>query len=257
MLMAITRAVSESLGRCELTHLAREPIDIDRARAQHAAYEAALRSMGVGILQVQPAPDSPDAVFVEDTAVVIDEAAVMTRPGARSRWHETAGVAEVLARYRELKSIGGEGRLDGGDVLRLGRAFFVGRSSRTNEEGIRQLREFLGRWGYTVESMEITGCLHLKSAVTQVAEAILLVNPAWLPQGAFAGMERIEVDPAERYGANALWVRDRVIYPAHFPRTRERLERRGIGVVEAPCDELAKAEGALTCCSILFEDAPR
>jgi dimethylargininase len=159
----------------------------------------------------------------------------------------------VLGKYRGLRFIEGDGRLDGGDVLRLGRKFFVGRSRRTNEAGLLQLRQFLGGWGYEVEAMEVTGCLHLKSAVTLVAKGLLLVNPAWLPQGAFAGIERMEVDPAESYAANALWAKDRVIYPQHFRRTRERLEKRGIPVLSVPCDELAKAEGAVTCCSVLFE----
>ncbi len=256
MLTAITREVSASLARCELTHLARVPLDVGRARAQHAAYEEALRGLGVEVVRARPEPELPDAVFVEDTAVVVDEGAVITLPGARSRWGEVGGVAEVLGRYRELRFIAGEGRLDGGDVLRVGRRIFVGRSSRTNEAGIEQLRQFLDAWGYQVEAMAVTGCLHLKSAVTQVGEGMVLVNPAWLAKGTFAGMERIErieVDPAEAYGANALCVAGQVIYPEHFPRTRARLERRGIHVLPVVCDELAKAEGAVTCCSIMFE----
>jgi dimethylargininase len=253
MFMAITRAVSASLERCELTHLPRTPIDVARAAAQHAAYEEALRSLGVEILRARPAPDLPDAVFVEDTAVVVAEGAVITRPGAPSRWDELAGVADVLGKYRELRYIEGDARLDGGDVLQVGRKFFVGRSRRTNAAGIAQLQQLLGAWGYQVEAMEVSGCLHLKSAVTLVAEGIFLVNPAWLPAGAFGGMERIEVDPAEPYAANVLRLWDSVIYPAHFPRTHARLEQHGIQIVPMPCDELAKAEGAVTCCSIVFE----
>ena len=252
MFLAITRAVSVSLGRCELTHLKRLPIDVARAVAQHAAYEEALRSLGVRIVRATPAPDLPDAVCVEDTAVVVDEGAVMTRPGAPSRWDEVAGVAETLGKFRALRFLEGDGRLDGGDVLRVGRRVFVGRSGRTNAAGIGQLRELMGAWGYQVEALEVAGCLHLKSAATQVAEGVLLVNPAWLAKGAFAGLQRIEVDPSEAYGANALWVRDRVIYPEHFPRTRARLVHRGIRVLPVPCDELAKAEGAVTCCSIML-----
>ena len=253
MFMAITRAVSESLGRCELTHLERLPIDVARAGAQHAAYEEALRGLGAQVVRARVEPEMPDAVFVEDTAMVVDEGAVMLRPGAESRRGETAGVAEVLGKYRKLVWMVEEGTVDGGDVLRVGKKVYVGRTTRTNAAGIERLREVLGRWGYEVVGVEVRGCLHLKSAATQVGAGLLLINPTWVAKASFEGMEFVEVDAGEAYGANVLWVGGGVIYPEHFPRTRARLEKRGIHVIPVPCDELAKAEGAVTCCSILFE----
>src|SRR6266513_1621025 len=166
-MIAITRAVSDAIARCELTHLERTPIDLERARAQHAAYERALETAAhCDVVHAAPAPDLPDAVFVEDAAVVVDEVAIITRPGAPSRRAETSGVAEVLARYRELRHIDAPGTLDGGDVVVAGRRVFIGRSSRTNDEAIAQVRTILHPYGYDVRGVDVRGCLHLKSAAT-------------------------------------------------------------------------------------------
>ena len=191
-------------------------------------------------------------MFVEDTCVVVDELAIITRPGAESRRPETAGVAEAVARHRALRHIEPPGTLDGGDVLRIGRTLFVGRSLRTNDEGIEQLRRILDPLGYQVHAVALHGCLHLKSAVTQVGPRTILVNPAWIDMDAFAGYEQIEVDPAEPFAANALLIGDRAIHPAGYSRTRARLESRGVGVVSVDVSELAKAEGGVTCCSIVL-----
>jgi dimethylargininase len=255
MLIALTRPVSAALARCELTHLARTPIDVARAAVQHAAYEIALRAAGAIVHRLPAADDLPDAVFVEDVAVVLDEVAVITRPGAASRRPETAAVEAALAGFRPLAHVAAPGTVDGGDVLVAGRTLFVGRSSRTNEDGVRQLASAVNPYGYRVVAVEVGGCLHLKSAATLVGDGLLLVNPAWVPAGAFPGFDRLAVDPAEPYAANALRVRDRLLFPEHFPRTRNRLEGRGLSVVPVPCDELAKAEGAVTCCSIVFRAA--
>jgi dimethylargininase len=253
MTIAITRAVSGSLARCELTHLPRQSIDVEKARQQHAAYEAVLRNLGVGIVRVPLQDDMPDAVFVEDTAVVVDEGAVMTRPGAASRRGEVAGVAEALRPYRDLAWIVEPGTVDGGDVLRIGKRVYVGRTGRTNAAGIEQLSQLLRRWGYEVTGVEVRGCLHLKSAATQVGRELALMNPVWVDKGVFRGVEFVEVDSREPNGANGLWVREQVVYPAGFPRTRERLEGRGVRVVTVDNRELAKAEGAMTCCSVIVD----
>jgi dimethylargininase len=251
--IAITRPVSQSIARCELTHLGRAPIDLARAEAQHAAYEEALRSRGCLVVQVPGAPDLPDAVFVEDTAIVLDEVAIVTRPGAAARRPETAAVGEVLGRYRPLRQVVEPGTLDGGDVLRAGRTLFVGRSSRSNDAGVAQLREHVSDFGYSVVPVSVSGCLHLKSAVTLVAPDALLVQPAWVARDLFGDATVIEVDPREPFAANALLVGHGVIYPAAFPRTRERLEARGVRVVRVDASELQKAEGAVTCCSVILE----
>lgn len=254
MLMAITREISAAFQGCELTHLPRVPIDLDRARAQHAAYEWALVEAGCTVRRLDSGPDMPDAVFVEDVAVVVDEGAVISRPGAESRRAETPGVAEALARHgRPLQQIQPPGTLDGGDVLVIGRQVFVGSSGRTNRAAIDQLAGILGPVGYTVRAVPVRGCLHLKSAVTAVAADIVLINREWVSADVFAGLSLVDIDPEEPYAANALAVGDVIIYPTGFPRTQERLERSGLRVQPVDVDELQKAEGAVTCCSLIFE----
>jgi dimethylargininase len=244
--------VSASITSCELTHLERRPIDLERARAQHCRYEEALVELGCQIERLPEEPDLPDAVFVEDAAIVLDELAIITRPGAASRRTETRTVARALKRYRRLATIKPPGTLDGGDVLRVGRTFYVGLSQRSNRSGIEQMRVLLAPFGYTVQGVPVQGCLHLKSAVTRVAEDTLLINRDWIDGKAFPQLDFVDVDPLEPYAANALAIDRAVIYAAAYPRTRERLEARGISVQTVDVSELAKAEGAVTCCSLVF-----
>ncbi len=251
-LIALTREVSESITGCELTHLARRPIDVGRARTQHAAYEAALRERGCRVERVPAARDCPDSVFIEDTAVVLPELAIITRPGAPSRRAETEAVASVLMAYREVATIESPGTLDGGDVLTVGRTLFIGRTRRTNAEGLQQMRRLMSPMGYSVVAVSVEGCLHLKSAVTAVSDEVLLVQPLWVNRSAFPGLTLLEVDPREPYAANALRIGDRVIYPSAFPRTAERIAACGIDIHAVDASELAKAEGAVTCCSLVF-----
>jgi dimethylargininase len=253
MRIAVTRAVSPTLAQCELTHRPRDPIDVAGAMAEHAVYEETLRSLGATVVHASPEPALPDAVFVEDTALVLDEVAVITRPGAPMRRAEIESIAAVLSAYRPLLRIQPPGTLDGGDVLRIGRTLYVGLSSRTNREGVTQLEAFVRQCGYEIIPVEVNGCLHLKSAVTQVAEDALLINGRQVRADRFGSMEMIAVAPAEPQGGNALWIGGSVIYPAHYLETRERLERAGVRVLPVPSAELAKAEGGVTCCSLLFE----
>jgi dimethylargininase len=249
--IAITREVSPKIAECELTHLERQVIDVDNARRQHQQYEDALAALGC---QVQRLPvELPDSVFVEDPAIVLDELAVITRPGAESRQPETEPIARALEPYRKLAFIQPHGTLDGGDVLRIGKALYVGISGRSNLAGIEQLRSILEPYGYSVQGVELHGCLHLKSAATQVAEDTLLINPAWVDGRVFGELNLIEVDPQEAFAANAVWIGDAVIYPAAFPHTRQRLEAVGIKVHVVDASELAKAEGGVTCCSLIFQ----
>ncbi|WP_242512244.1 dimethylarginine dimethylaminohydrolase family protein [Pseudolysobacter antarcticus] len=255
--IAITREVSTALAHCELSFVSRAPIDLILAIAQHRAYLCALESLGCVVISMPAQDDLADSVFVEDVAVVLDEIAIMTRPGAASRRAEVASVAKVLARYRTVLEIVAPGTLDGGDVLRLGCDIYVGESARSNAAGIAQLRELCAPFGYRVHGVITQDCLHLKSAVTQVADDTLLINPAWLDQTRgdivlFAGWKMIDVDPAEQHAANALLVGDGLIYPACFPHTRQRLQDAGIAVTSVDVSELQKAEGAVTCCSIVF-----
>lgn len=250
--LALTRAISPRLAEGELTHLERSPIDIETARAQHAAYARALATLGCEVREVDAAPEYPDSVFIEDIAVVFDEIAVITRPGAESRRGETAAVERALAPLRSVAHITAPGTLDGGDVLVVGKRVFVGRTGRTNDEGIAQLLGVLAPFGYTVEAVEVTGCLHLKTAVTALDDHTVLVNPAWIGVEALAGLARVEVDPAEPMGANVVRVGDALLYGAAYPRTFARLVARGYTPLCVDASEVAKAEGAVTCCSLII-----
>lgn len=252
MLIAITRAVSPAIAECELTHLAREPIDSARASAQHDNYERRLEQLGCRVRRLPVEPALPDSVFVEDTAVVTDELAVITRPGAASRRPETASIARVLEAFRKLAFIESPGTLDGGDVLRVGKTVFVGLSQRTNQEGINQLAALLNPFGYEVRAIPLADCLHLKTAVTEVADGTLLINRDWINASAFAGWKLIDVDPAEPFAANALLIGDTVVYPTAFPLTRAKLESYGVKVLTVDVSELGKAEGGVTCCSLIL-----
>ena len=253
MLIAVTRAVSPTLAECELTHLPRDPIDVAKAITEHERYEAALRSLGATVVRAPDEPKLPDAVFVEDTALVLDEVAIITRPGAPSRRPEIESMASVLSAYRSVQRIQPPGTLDGGDVLQVGRTIYVGLSSRTNRDGIAQLGTLLSDWGYEVIPVPVKGCLHLKSAVTQVADNLLLLNDRWVSPECFASMAVVIVAPQEPHAANALLIGGTVIYPTHHPETARRLERAGVRLEAVPCGELAKAEGGVTCCSVVFE----
>jgi dimethylargininase len=250
--LAITRGVSASLADCQLSFVARTGIDLALARRQHAAYCDALAALGCEVHALPALDDLPDAVFVEDVALVLDEVAVMTRPGSPSRRPEVEPMAAVLGGFRQVARIVAPGTLDGGDILRIGRDVYVGQAARSNADALSQLAALLAPFGYRVHGVPTRGCLHLKSAATLVADDTLLVQPAWVDLDAFAGYRLVEVDPSEGHAANAVRVGDAVVYPACFPRTRERLERAGIAVSAVDVSELQKAEGAVTCCSLVF-----
>jgi dimethylargininase len=251
--IAITRGVSATIDACELTHVTRTPIDVALAREQHAAYESCLASLGCEIRRV-PADDRyPDAVFIEDTAIVLDELAVMTRPGAESRRGELEAVEAVLGEYRTLVRIAAPATIDGGDVLQLDDVLYVGRTARTTDEGIAQLRDLIAPYGYRVIGVDVDGCLHLKSAVTRVGADALLINRRWVSPSIFDGWRIIDVDDDEPSAANALRIGESVIYPQELTRTRRKLEAEGIEVRTVPAGELAKAEGGVTCCSLIVK----
>lgn len=249
---ALTRAISPRIVECELTHLERIPIDLATARAQHAEYTRALQALGCAVQEVEPAPEYPDSVFIEDTAVVFDEIAVITRPGAESRRGETVAVERALAPLRPLAHIVAPGTLDGGDVFVVGKRAFAGRTGRTNDAGIAQLRAALSPHGYTVEALDVTGCLHLKTAATALDDLTVLINPQWIDRRALTGLDVMEVDPTEPMGANVVRVGAALLYGGAYPRTLARLEARGYRPVCVDASELAKAEGAVTCCSLVL-----
>ena len=249
--IAITRAISPALVECELTHLDRVPIDVECARSQHRAYEEALIEAGYLVERLDTSPQMPDSVFVEDIAVVFDELAIITRPGAESRRQEVRAVAEALAAYRPLETIRAPGTVDGGDVLVAGRTVMIGRSTRTNEAAVGQIRQLLEPLGYSVSDTVVRGCLHLKSAVTTLGDGVLLANRDWIDASAFNGFTIVDVDPTEPSAANALRLHDRVIFSSAYPKTAERIARAGFTLRLVDAGEVAKAEGAVTCCSLI------
>ncbi|HEX9564451.1 MAG TPA: arginine deiminase family protein [Gemmatimonadaceae bacterium] len=254
-MIAWTREVPSSIAHCELTHLAREPIDVMVARVEHARYEEALRVAGLEVRRLPPRDDLPDSVFVEDSAVILDELAVIARSGAASRRAEVESVRAALAPHRPLASIVEPATLDGGDVLVLDHDVLVGLTERTNEAAVAQLGALLSPHDFRVRGVPITGCLHLKSAVTRAGPRTVVVNPAWIRAAEFAGWNVINVDPDEPFAANVLWLGAVTIVAEGYPRTRKRLTKSaGVELVAVPAGELAKAEGGVTCCSLLLRE---
>jgi dimethylargininase len=256
---AFTRAVSPRLAECQLTHLSRQPIDASKAATQHDAYEDALRRAGLEVVRLPELPDDPDAVFVEDTAVLLGGHAVITRPGAPSRAAETEWTAAGLASDFQLHRLE-RGHLDGGDVLRIGRTIYVGVSTRTDAEGIDELRRIAGPLGYDVIQADLRDCLHLKTGATFVGEdargtPILLHNPRSVDPAQFRGVEPLAVDASEPDAANCVRAASTLILPAGNPRTAEALRERGFTVVEVDVSELQKAEAGVTCMSLIDERA--
>jgi dimethylargininase len=250
--IAVMRAVPPTLDRCQLTFREWEPIDLDRAVAQHEAYAALLRGLGLEVVDLAADPALPDCCFVEDTAVVLDEVALVGMPGAASRRGELPAVEAALARFRPLERTVLPATLEGGDVLRVGHRLFVGRSARTNEAGIARLAAVAEPLGYHVRPVTVTGCLHLKSAVCALDDERVLANPAWLDLSPFHGLGVVPVDPDEPGAANVLRVAGLVVAHPGFPRTLDRLSELGYAVRPLDVSEFLKAEAALTCKSLLL-----
>jgi dimethylargininase len=255
-MIAYTRNVPSAVVRCELTHLTRIAIDIETARHQHSLYEGALREAGVDVRRLPQRDDLPDSVFVEDTAVVLDEVAVITRPGACSRRDETETVRAALAEVREVVTIEEPATLDGGDVLVLGREVLVGLTPRSSISGMQQLRSLLARFGYEVRGIPVRGCLHLKTAITRAGEQTVVVNPSWIDPALVPGWDVVPVDVREPFASNVLWLGETMIVADAFERTNAALARAtGTRLLPVPASELAKAEGGVTCCSLVLRES--
>jgi dimethylargininase len=253
MLTAITRKVSSALANCELSFIERKPIDMEKARAQHHAYESLLSNLGAHVISLSEESELPDSMFVEDPAIVLDEIAVICSLGTESRRKEAPTIGIALGKFRKLAYIKLPGTLEGGDVLRVGKKVFVGITARSNPEGIRQLAVILDHLGYELTAVPVAGCLHLKSAVTSLGRNTLVGNRAWFDSKRMQGFEWVDVNATEPHAANALTVRDSVIFPDSFPKTRADIEARGFNVLSLDISELQKAESGLTCSSLLFE----
>ena len=251
--IAITRPPTAALARCELTHLERKPIDIARALEQHRRYEETLRALKVRVLTLSPEESMPDACFVEDAAFVLDEVAIMANPGAASRHAEVDSVAKALEPLRRIERVPPDATFDGGDVLRVGRTVFVGltKNGRTNSEGADAIADVAVPLGYTVKVIPFDGCLHLKSAATELGEKAVIVNPDWVDPVAFQPLKVVHASPREASGADVVRIGGTVIAAASAPETVETIKRAGYQVKTLDVSEFEKAEAALTCLSIL------
>jgi len=252
MPLAITRQVSPRFAECELTHIERTPIDVEIARTQHHNYVQALRALGCHVVELPAEADLPDSVFVEDAAFILPEVAVITRPGADSRKPETVSVADALRPHRELAFIREPATLDGGDVLVLDKDIYIGLSTRSGQAAIEQLQTLLARFGYRVQGVELHDCLHLKTAVTRLGQNSLLINRNWVDTRPFEKYEFVDVTKSEPMAANILMLGETGLYPTAFPETEDKLTARGMSLLTLDVSELAKAEGAVTCCSLIL-----
>lgn len=243
------------MDECELTHLTRCPIDVGLARQQHAAYRRALARCGAEVVDLGPLNEHPDAAFVEDVLVALPELMILTRPGAASRRGEVDAIERHLPADRRVERLPAPATLDGGDVLRLGRRLFVGRSTRTNDAGIAALGAIVTRHGYTVSAVDVPGALHLKTAVTAIADDLILINPAWIASEAFDAFSAINVAEDEPFAANCLAVGGWVILDGAHRATAARIEHAGFPVDVVDSSEFAKAEAGLTCLSVLVPPA--
>jgi dimethylargininase len=252
MLTAVTRAISPAMNRCELSYLDRVEIDIAKAEQQHRQYEECLRAMGAEVIALPAEPDLPDSVFVEEPAVVADEVAVLTRPGAESRRREGESLAKTLARFRPVRWMQAPATLEGGDVMRAGKTLYVGASARSNAAGIAQLAAELAPFGYEVKAVEVRGCLHLKSGCCYLGESTVLANRQWVNTDALPGLRIVDVAPDEPWAANVLTIGGIALMPAGFPGTAEIVERLGWKIRTVDISELRKAEAGVTCSSLIF-----
>ena len=253
MLAALTRAVSPTLESCELTWVPREKIDIAKAVEQHHQYEQCLRELGLRVISLAAEPDLPDATFVEDPLVVVDELAIVTRMGALSRRGESESLAAAIAPYRPVRRIREPATLEGGDVMRIGRDVFVGLTTRSNEAGIAQLRADLEPLGYRVLPVRIHGCLHLKSACCSLGDRKILANAKWFDPAPLLEYTIINVAVDEPGAANVLRIGDTLLMPSCFAHTEEILRQEGFKIRTVDISELMKAEAAITCSSVIFE----
>lgn len=253
MIHALTRPVSPSIINCQLSFIDRQPIDFAIAQRQHADYEQALTNLGAQICRVPAAPQLPDACFVEDNAVVLDEIAVICAMGTESRRPEIDAVAAALMPYRKLARLTPPATLEGGDVLAVGRTLYVGMTARTNEAGIAQLRAIVQPFGYEVRAVNVTGCLHLKSACAFLGRDTILINPDWIDPQVFSGFSILDVPVDEPMSADILRIGETLVFPKAYVSLSALLRDRGFTVQPVDLSEFQKAEGGPTCLSVLFE----
>lgn len=253
MPQAITRDIPQSLPQCQLTHIDREPIDVDRAAWQHRQYLDWLGAAGVDVTMLPAEASMPDSAFVEDCAVVLDQLALVPQMGAAARRPETAAIEKELAKYRPIRRLDANCTLDGGDVLTIGRSVYVGISKRTTETAAHHIQDLLGPMGYTVTIVRVTGCLHLKTGCARLDDETVICNPDWIDSEQFTKREVLHVPASEPFGAGILSLGNAVLVPAEFPATAQLISERGFSVDRVNFSEFLKAEAGPSCLSIIFD----
>ncbi len=251
-LVAMTRAPSPRMELGERTYVDDTPIDGPLALHQHQQYQDALRRCGARVVSLPACQDLADCVFVEDTAIVVDELAVMMSMGAVSRRDEVPTIEAALREFRTIAHVKLPARIDGGDVVRSGHEVFVGLSQRTNPAGADALRDILAPFGYSVTAVPVLGCLHLKTACSALPDGSLLVNSDLIGVSPIRGRELVSVPKAEPLAGDVLVIGERIIASDAFPETISLLGSRGWEVVPVSVSEFAKAEGGVTCMSLVF-----
>jgi dimethylargininase len=246
---ALVRRPVDSLAEGQITHIERVPIDLDLARAQWAGYVAALQGEGWTTIEVDPAPDQPDSVFIEDAVILFGDTAVLTSPGAPSRRGETAGAEAAVRRLdRVVRRIDLPGTLDGGDVLKVGTTVYVGQSLRTNADGARQLAGLVEPLGYTVVPVPVTRALHLKTAITALPDGTIIGYPPLVDDpGRF---DRFLAVPEAEGTAVVVLDEHTLLMSAAAPRTTLLLTGLGYRIVTVDITEFEKLEGCVTCLSV-------
>jgi len=251
-MIALTHVISPNIDQCELTFLERSPINYRRAVEQHEHYCELLRDCGLEVVELSMNRSFPDSTFIEDTAVVFDELAIMASMGVESRRGEIPGVESVLGYYRDIEHIRLPATLEGGDVLRLEKKVFVGISPRTNVAGFEALNEILEPFGYEVIPVAVNGCLHLKSACVAVDDETLLVNPGWLDLQPLTDFRIIPVPEDEPAAVNSLRIDSTICMHSGHQKTIDLLVNLKFSVKTFDISELLKAEAGMTCSSIIF-----
>ncbi|MFN2492040.1 MAG: dimethylarginine dimethylaminohydrolase family protein [Pyrinomonadaceae bacterium] len=251
---AITRGVSSNIAACELTYRCRERIDYENAAMQLQDYCALLRKYGVEVVTVPASPSYPDCCFVQDAAVVLDEICVVGSMGAPARRGEVTEVEKILAPYRRIEHILLPATLDGGDVVPVGRTIFVGLSRRTNGRGIESFAKIVDAFGYKVVPVNVRGGLHLTTACGVVDDETLILNPRWIDASAVKGVRQLYVPEDEPWSANMIRIDEVICIEKGAPRTVELVEPYNDRIEILDISEFRKAEGSLSCLSIIFKE---
>jgi dimethylargininase len=251
-MIALTHVISPNIDQCELSFLERSPINYRRAVEQHEHYCDLLRDCGLEVIELSMNRSFPDSTFIEDTAVVFDELAIMASMGVESRRGEIPGVESVLGYYRDIKHIRLPATLEGGDVLSIENKVFVGISPRTNISGFETIKEILEPFGYQVIPLAVNGCLHLKSACVAVDDETLLVNPRWLDLQPLRDFRIIPVPEDEPAAVNSLWINSTICMHSGHQKTIDLLANLKFSIKVVDISELLKAEAGMTCSSMIF-----